>query len=51
MQTAILLWVTLRTDWNKEVGIPKTCRIKDTVSFLLLYLGSIMNAKLCRTAS
>jgi hypothetical protein len=28
MQTAILVWVTLRTDWNKEVEIAKTCRVK-----------------------
>lgn len=31
MQTAILVWVTLRTDWNKEVEIAKTCRIKDKI--------------------
>ena len=28
MQTAILLWVTLRTDWNKEVAITEFVRRK-----------------------
>jgi hypothetical protein len=28
MQTAILVWATLRTDWNKEVETTEICRTK-----------------------
>jgi len=46
MQTAILLWVTLRTDWNKEVGIPKVCRIKDKI-FIFAFVFSSINHNYC----
>lgn len=46
MQTAILLWVTLRTDWNKEVGIPKIPRIKHKISILLIFVFRFSNPQL-----
>jgi hypothetical protein len=36
MQTAILLWVTLRTDWNNEVAISETIQQEATFLFPVL---------------
>lgn len=37
MQTAILLWVTLRTDWSKEVAITESYRRKDKIFVSILH--------------
>jgi hypothetical protein len=37
MQTAILLWVTIRTDWNKEVPVTKPTEKKDLFFISILH--------------
>ena len=44
MQTLILLWVTFRTDWNKEVTILTELKFvpEENISYSMLYLPNMI---------